>query len=86
VIGTNKKDAADTIDRLLEDLGGGRLLTPEPVGDTALAAYVHERSPNAIDWSGWEKIDRHERALGEAVGRPRVKLTVIDELLAIARQ
>ena len=85
VIGTNKKDAADTIERLLEDLGGGRLLTPEPVGDAARAAYVHERSPNAIDWAGWERIDRHERALGEAAGRPRVKLTVIDELIAIAR-
>jgi ferredoxin--NADP+ reductase len=86
VIGTNKKDAADTIDRLLEDLGGGRLLTPAPVSDAALAAYIHERAPNAIDWSGWERIDRHERALGEAVGRPRIKLTVIEELIAIARQ
>jgi ferredoxin--NADP+ reductase len=86
VIGTNKKDAADTINRLLEDLGGGRLLTPAPVSDAALAAYIHERAANAIDWAGWERIDRHERALGEAAGRPRIKVTVIEELIAIARQ
>jgi ferredoxin--NADP+ reductase len=86
VIGTNKKDAADTIDRLLEDLGGGRLLSPAPVTDAALAAYIHERAPRAIDYAGWARIDRHELALGEASGRPRVKLTTIAELLEIARR
>ena len=41
-----------------------------------------------VDWVlhliGWEAIDRHERALGEAAGRPRVKVTSIEEMLAIA--
>ncbi|MGD0197846.1 MAG: FAD-dependent oxidoreductase [Solirubrobacteraceae bacterium] len=86
VIGTNKKDAADTIERLLEDLGGGRLLAPEPISDAALAAYIHEHATGAIDYAGWERIDRHERALGEASGRPRVKLTRVEEMLAAARR
>jgi ferredoxin--NADP+ reductase len=86
VIGTNKKDAADTIDRLLEDLGGGRLLTPAPINDADLAAYIHDRAPDAIDYAGWERIDRHELALGAASGRPRVKLTRIEDMLEAARR
>jgi ferredoxin--NADP+ reductase len=86
VIGTNKKDAADTVGRLLEDLGGGRLLSPAPVSDAALAAYIHDRAPRAVDYAGWVRIDRHELALGAASGRPRVKLTTIAELLAIAER
>jgi len=86
VIGTNKKDAADTVDRLLEDLGGGRLLTPPPISDAALAAHIHTLAPESIDWAGWERIDRHELALGEASGRPRVKLTRIEEMLELARR
>ena len=86
VIGTNKKDAADTVERLLEDLGGGRLLSPAPVSDAALAAYIHDRAPRAVDYAGWVRIDRHELALGAASGRPRVKLTTIAELLAIAER
>ena len=86
VIGTNKKDAADTVERLLEDLGGGRLLSPAPVSDAALATYIHDRAPHAVDYAGWVRIDRHELALGAASGRPRVKLTTIAELLAIAER
>jgi len=34
-----------------------------------------------IDYSGWEAIDAHERALGDPHGRPRVKLVSRDEQL-----
>ena len=44
VIGTNKKDANDTVDRLLEDLAAGALLEPEPIGDDALEA-LRPRAP-----------------------------------------
>jgi ferredoxin--NADP+ reductase len=86
VIGTNKKDANDTVDRLLEDLGGGRLLTPDPIGDAALTAYIHARQPATIDYDGWLRIDQHERTLGEASGRPRIKLTRVQEMLAAAKR
>jgi ferredoxin--NADP+ reductase len=86
VIGTNKKDANDTVDRLLEDLGGGRLLEPAWVSDAALDAFIRERQPALVDYAGWAQIDRHEQQLGEAGGRPRVKLTRVAEMLDAARR
>jgi ferredoxin--NADP+ reductase len=83
VIGTNKKDANETIDLLLEDLAAGRLLDPAPIGDAALEQFVRGRQPQLVDYEGWIAIDRHERGLGEPAGRPRVKLTSVEELLAV---
>jgi ferredoxin--NADP+ reductase len=37
-----------------------------------------------VTYAGWEAIDRHERSRGEGEGRPRVKLTRIEEMLRIA--
>ena len=83
VIGTNKKDAADTVDRVLEDLAAGRLLDPAPIGDAALEEFVRSRQPDLVDYARWLAIDRHERGLGEPAGRPRVKLARVEELLAV---
>jgi ferredoxin--NADP+ reductase len=89
VIGTNKKDAQETVDAMLEDLAPGAAEAPrrnEPAQADAAAvqALLAERQPALVSYSGWEAIDRHERALGEASGRPRVKLTEIEEMLRIA--
>jgi ferredoxin/flavodoxin---NADP+ reductase len=87
VIGTNKKDANDTVEHLLEDLAAGRVLEPAPIGDDELEAFIRERQPELVDYEGWVRIDRHEQAMGEPAGRPRVKLARLDELLAaVARQ
>jgi ferredoxin/flavodoxin---NADP+ reductase len=81
VIGTNKKDAAETCDRLLEDAAAG-VLSP---GEGELEDLLRERDVEFVEYAGWEAIDRHERGLGEPRGRPRVKLTSWDELLETAR-
>jgi ferredoxin/flavodoxin---NADP+ reductase len=86
VIGTNKKDANDTVERLLEDLGGGRLLDPAPITDAALDAYIRERQPSVVDYEDWARIDKHEQKLGAQSGRPRVKLTRVQEMLAAAKR
>jgi ferredoxin--NADP+ reductase len=81
VIGTNKKDAAETCERLLEDAAAG-LLESEG-GD--LEELLRERGVDFVEYAGWQAIDEHERGLGAPRGRPRVKLTSWDELLARAR-
>ncbi|HLH13217.1 MAG TPA: FAD-dependent oxidoreductase [Solirubrobacteraceae bacterium] len=95
VIGTNKKDAQETVDAMLADLAPSsngdapaeatraRHVPREP--DAAAAeALLRARQPDLVTYSGWEAIDRHERALGEPAGRPRVKLTRLEELLRVA--
>ena len=49
-----------------------------------MEALLRARQPALVTYEGWEAIDRHERALGEPAGRPRVKLTRIEEMLRIA--
>jgi ferredoxin--NADP+ reductase len=79
VIGTNKKCAQETTDRLFEDFRAGLLPTPSDTPE-ALLERVRARV-DVVDYSGWEAIDAHERALGEPAGRPRVKLVSRDEQL-----
>jgi ferredoxin--NADP+ reductase len=83
VIGTNKKDATETVDLLLEDARAGRL--PERGLDGSIDALLGERGVEVVTYEGWEAIDALERARGEPQGRPRVKLCTWDELLAAAR-
>jgi ferredoxin/flavodoxin---NADP+ reductase len=88
VIGTNKKDAADTVARIAEDDEAGRLGVPDGEQATADAvqAWLDERVPDHVTWEGWEAIDAHESALGEPSGRPRVKLVRLDELVDASRR
>jgi ferredoxin--NADP+ reductase len=79
VIGTNKKCAQETTNRLFEDFAAGALPTPTDTPE-ALLDRLGARV-DVVDYSGWEAIDAHERALGEPRGRPRVKLVSRDEQL-----
>ncbi len=84
VIGTNKKDAADTVARILEDVEAGTLAGERPDGD-AVEAFVRERVADVVTWEGWQRIDAHETAAGEERGRPRVKLVRVDDMADVAR-
>jgi ferredoxin/flavodoxin---NADP+ reductase len=82
VIGTNKKDATETVDLLLGDAQAG-LLRRE--SDERLESLLEERGVEVVMYGGWEAIDQEERTRGEPHGRPRIKLCSWDELLAAAR-
>ena len=86
VIGTNKKDANETVDRLLEDLAAGRLLAPDPGTTDALEAFIRERQPGARRLRGLGPHRPPRAGLGEPHGRPRVKLTRLEELLRVAAE
>jgi ferredoxin--NADP+ reductase len=85
IIGTNKRDAQETVDLLLEDLDAGRLLDPREPDRGALEALLVERVPELVTYAGWEAIDRAEKEAGEPHGRPRVKLCSFEELLEASR-
>jgi ferredoxin--NADP+ reductase len=82
VIGTNKKDAAATVDALLADLRAGRLPRLQRV--STLDGLLEARAVEVVDDAGWRRIDELERARGDAEGRPRVKLCSRESLLAAA--
>jgi ferredoxin--NADP+ reductase len=81
VIGTNKKDATETVELLLEDARAGRL---RPRSGESVDQLLAGRSVQVVTYAGWEAIDAVEKAKGEPLGRPRVKLATWDELLSAA--
>ena len=84
VIGTNKKDATDTVARILEDREAGKLNTPKNADPEACEKFLAGQCPSLVTWEGWRAIDVHETGLGEPQGRPRVKLVRTGEMLDIA--
>jgi len=82
VIGTNKKDATETVELLLADARAGTL--PSRAGGT-LEELLAERGADAVLYAGWQAIDAAERSAGEPHGRPRIKLATWDALLAASR-
>jgi ferredoxin--NADP+ reductase len=85
VIGTNKKDSADTVARIVEDAEAGKLNEPSRPDPDEIAAWLAERAPDAVTWEGWQAIDEHETAAGEPHGRPRVKLVRLGDLVAASK-
>ncbi len=86
VIGTNKKDARETVERLLVDLapaGPRDLAADRPEW---LEAWLLAHQPELVTDAGWRAIDSVERRVGAAQGRPRVKLVRTEDLLDAARQ
>ncbi len=86
VIGTNKKDAAETVERLLEDSEVGRLEPKPDANAAAVDALLAERGVGVVEYAGWMAIDEAERAAGEKVGRPRIKLCTWNDLLTAAER
>jgi ferredoxin/flavodoxin---NADP+ reductase len=82
ILGTNKRDADETLSRLVEDLAAGALPEPPEPGREAIDALLAERKPDLVTADGWREIDAHELERGRAEERPRVKLASRDELLA----
>ncbi len=87
LIGHTKSDAAETIANVVEDalaLYENTHATPTALSPDNLFQLLKERDVPVIEWKDWEVLDAHERALGEADGRERVKVVPRDEMTNIA--
>ncbi|WP_420120181.1 NADP oxidoreductase [Nakamurella sp.] len=88
IIGSNKKDAVDTVHTIVDDLAdplATGLRASRAADPAAVESWLRERRPEVIDLAGWAAIDAAEQAAGEQQGRPRVKLCTWADLLAVAR-
>ena len=79
LIGHTKSDAAETVGHLLADT---RPTAPgrEP---GAVDRYFADRGVDVVGFEGWERLDAHEVALGEAAGRTRIKVAGRAEMLEV---
>lgn len=82
VIGTNKPDAAETVRSMLDDLAKGSVLNPAYPKPADVIDFVRARQPDFVSYEDWQQINAIEMARGENQGRPRVKFTSVQEMLA----
>jgi ferredoxin--NADP+ reductase len=82
VIGTNKPDSVETATCMLEDAAQGLTLKPLHPDPGSVEQFVRARRPNYFSYADWLKLDELEIARGQAQGRPRVKFTSTQEMLA----
>jgi ferredoxin/flavodoxin---NADP+ reductase len=82
IIGTNKKDANETVRHIVADLAARE---PREHSPDEVEAWLRDRCPDLVDQEGWAAIDAHERGRGEPHGRPRVKVVDRDELVKLSR-
>lgn len=83
VIGTNKPDAQETATAMREDAARGATFRPPHPEPEAAERLVRERQPKAFTYDDWRLLDEHEIALGAPLGRPRVKLCSVEDMLEV---
>ncbi|HRV93548.1 MAG TPA: FAD-dependent oxidoreductase [Anaerolineae bacterium] len=82
IIGTNKPDAVETVTCMLEDMANGNTFSPAHPEVEAVEKFIAERQPKYVSFDDWLKLDELETSRGKETGRPRVKLTSTEEILA----
>lgn len=88
VIGTNKKDAVDTVAGLLTDAGAGAFPAAPAEGATraAVDALLARKGVDVYTFEDWQVLDAHELAQGQGQGRPRAKVVHKHEMLTHRRK
>jgi len=82
VIGTNKPDAAETVQAMTEDLAAGHTLSPAEPDPGTMERLIQQRQPQVVSYADWLRLNEIEVERGRARGRPRVKFTRVDDMLA----
>ena len=84
LIGTNKADAFETVNAMLADFEGSSG-EASPEWDAALKKFLLERVPALFQGADWRALDAVEVAAGDAVGKPREKVTSVSGMLDAVR-
>lgn len=86
VIGTNKPDAAETVEKMLEDLTEDKVNEPQAADPASIESLVLKRQPDYFSYEDWLELDQLEVERGSAQNRPRVKFTSIEEMIEAVKR
>jgi ferredoxin--NADP+ reductase len=84
-IGTNKPDAGETVACMLEDATAGVLLTPARPDPVMAEQLVRRVQPDLVSWADWRRVQELEELRGKERGRPRLKFSAVEEILAASK-
>ncbi len=82
IIGTNKPDAAETVEAMLADVAAGTMLQPAAPDPAAVETLVRSRQPDVVSYHDWLRLNEIETEKGKSASRPRVKFTEVSEMLS----
>lgn len=86
IIGSNIVDARETVSSIIEDIAINNVLKPTGGnGIETIQKIILERNPTKqlVTWQDFERLNVKEMQRGKAAGKPREKITSIDEMLQI---
>lgn len=83
LIGHTKSDAMETIKHLVNDQANW--WWPADPDEQSVVDLLASRGIEFTDLDGWHRLDEYEKALGEPVGRERIKVVPRDEMVAVSR-
>ena len=89
IIGTNLVDAEQTVDTMVQQQGTFTAVEGKkgaPYGREGLRNVLKQRGVDVIDFQAWEAIDAEEVRRGAALGKPREKVTDVEEMVKIAKE
>lgn len=86
IIGTNKPDAAETVNQMLTDISAGHTLHPAQPARETVENLLEARSVEVVTYKDWLALDSIEQEMGQAVNRPRIKFSRVDAMLNIVRE
>jgi ferredoxin--NADP+ reductase len=86
IIGTNKPDSVETVERLLEDVQTGALLQPITSDPQAIIRLLEERGVQVVTFADWQQIDQREVEAGHSRGAPRLKFHRIEDMLNVIQE
>ncbi|MGH7742171.1 MAG: NADP oxidoreductase, partial [Candidatus Eiseniibacteriota bacterium] len=81
----NKADSVETCNGLLEDAAAGSLPAPADATPAGFETLLRSRQSQPVSFADWRKLDALEVARGTPLGRPRLKFTSIEDMLAALR-
>ncbi len=83
IIGTNRPDSVATVESALTDLRAGS--THNPTTSATIEQYLQDCAIEYVTYDDWLRLDQAEIERGEALNRPRLKFSRIDDMIAVIR-
>ncbi|MCC6616286.1 MAG: FAD-dependent oxidoreductase [Anaerolineae bacterium] len=81
IIGTNKPDSVETVERLIEDVAAHGLPDPAQPTRADVENFLDVHNVHYVTYQDWLTLDSMELKNGQAQGRPRLKYSRVNDML-----
>jgi len=85
IIGTNKPDAQESVEMLLDDVRAQRLRR-EVLPAKVFERFLAERQGEVVSFVDWKYLDEREVEKGGELGRPRLKFARVENMMKALRE